>query len=104
MAVALALIAAVLAAILILRRDDSGGVVVPPNSVALIDPSSNRIVDSIRVGDSPGPIDAATGALWVLNRNNRTLTKIDPRTREVLDTVGLGTFPPTCPLERAGSG
>lgn len=93
MAVALALITAVLAAILILRRDDSGGVVVPPNSVALIDPSSNRIVDSIRVGDSPGPIDAATGALWVLNRNNRTLTKIDPRTREVVDTVGLGTGP-----------
>jgi YVTN family beta-propeller protein len=65
-------------------------VVVRPDSVAVIDPSSNEVVDSIPVGESPGPITFAGGALWVANLNSRTLSKVDPRTRMETETVGLG--------------
>lgn len=90
---ALLLIGAAVAAVVIVGRDGSEGVVVPPNVVALIDPSGDRIVDAIPVGDNPGPIDVGAGALWVLNRNSKTLTQINPRTRVVVDTVGLGGTP-----------
>ena len=87
---ALLLIGTAVAAILLVTRDGSDGVLVPPNAVALIDPSSNRIVEAIPVGQSPGPIDLGAGALWVLNRNSTTVTKINPQTREVVDTIGVG--------------
>jgi YVTN family beta-propeller protein len=90
---ALVLIGAAVAAILLVGRDGSEAVVVPANSVALIDPAGDRIVEAIPVGDNPGPIDVGAGGLWVLNRDSRTVTKIELRTREVVDTIGLGGAP-----------
>jgi YVTN family beta-propeller protein len=62
---------------------------VAPNSVAVIDPETNDVVDSISVGDSPGPIAAGSGSVWVVNLNDRTLTKIDPADRSVVQSIGL---------------
>jgi len=64
-------------------------VAVGPNSVAVIDPGRNEVVEAIPVGEAPGPIAAGAGRVWVLNRNSRTLSEIDPRTRRVLSTSGL---------------
>jgi YVTN family beta-propeller protein len=84
----LALLAVIALGALVLTR--GGSVVVSPNSVAVIDPSSNEVVDSIPVGESPGPITFAGDALWVANLNNGTLSKVDPRSRNVGEPVGLG--------------
>jgi YVTN family beta-propeller protein len=87
-ALAVALVAA-LVAVVLARGDDAQPVVVAPNSVAVIDPSKNEVVDAIGVGDSPGPIAAGSGSVWVVNLNDRTLTKIDPADRSVVQSVGL---------------
>jgi YVTN family beta-propeller protein len=87
-AVAVAL-AAALVAVVLARGDDARQVVVAPNSVALIDPETNDVVDAIGVGDSPGPIAAGSGSVWIVNLNDRTLTKIDPAARSVVQSVGL---------------
>jgi YVTN family beta-propeller protein len=62
---------------------------VPANSVAVIDPASNQVVDAIRVGESPGPIAAAGHTLWVVNLADQTLSRIDPATRTRTKTIGL---------------
>ena len=51
---------------------------VAPNSVAVIDPATDRIVADIPVGVTPSSIAAGEGGVWVLNADDRTLSKIDP--------------------------
>jgi YVTN family beta-propeller protein len=83
----LALLVAIVVGALLLTS--GGNVVVGPNSVAVIDPSSNKVVDSIAVGESPGPITFAGDALWVANLNDSTLSKVDPRSRKETGEFGL---------------
>ena len=74
-------VAAVASAVLVLR-DEPAPVVVPPNSVAVIDADTNRVVRSVTVGDRPGPVAVGTGYVWVGNLDDRSLTRIDPATYE----------------------
>ena len=77
--VAAALVLAVAAALgVTLTRDGHAPVAVAPNSVAVIDPAEGEIVAAVRVGESPGPIVAGLGAVWVLNQNDATISKLDP--------------------------
>jgi YVTN family beta-propeller protein len=66
---------------------------VAPNSVAVIDPRTGRVVDGIAVGRAPGPIAIGEGAVWVGNAEDRTVSRIDPKTRTVVTTIGLGIEP-----------
>ena len=84
-----AALATALVAVVLARGDPGPPVVVGPNSVAVIDAGTDAVVDTIPVGDSPGPIAAANGSLWVVNLNDRTLMKIDAADRSVAATVGL---------------
>jgi YVTN family beta-propeller protein len=86
------LVATGIAAAVVSRGGGTDPVVVPPNSVAAIDPASNEVVEAIPVDEGPGPVAAGTDGLWVLNRTSRTLSRIDPRARRLLDTAGLGAF------------
>jgi YVTN family beta-propeller protein len=101
-----AALAAALVAVVLARGDADPPVVVAPNSVAVIDAGTDAVVDTIPVGDSPGPIAAANGSLWVVNLNDRTLMKIDAADRSVAATVGLpvgtGRNSPTLVLAAAG--
>jgi YVTN family beta-propeller protein len=91
---AVAAVAAILAAVLLTRGSDAGSVAVSPNSVAVIDPSTNRVTDDVALGgESPGPIDVNDEGLWILNLNSQTLSHVDPRTREVRSTQGIGGTP-----------
>jgi len=51
---------------------------VRPNSVAVIDPGSNKLVGDIPVGREPSFVAAAGEHVWVGNRRDRILIKIDP--------------------------
>jgi YVTN family beta-propeller protein len=84
-----AVAAAAVGVALVLAFGADTPVAVGPNSVAVIDPGRNEVVEAIPVGEAPGPIAAGAGRVWVLNRNSRTLSEIDPRTRRVLSTSGL---------------
>ncbi|HEY3070048.1 MAG TPA: hypothetical protein VGJ34_06995 [Gaiellaceae bacterium] len=85
----IAALAAALVAVVLARGDAAQPVVVAPNSVAVIDPATSEIVDSIRVGNSPGPIAASADSVWVVNLNDRTLMKVDPAARSVAASVGI---------------
>ena len=63
-------------------RTGSGGV--RPMSVGVIDPASRKIVADIPVGFESSLIAAGEGFVWVLDPKARTLTTIDPKTREVV--------------------
>ena len=84
------LLTATAAAVLLLARDASAPVVVRPNSVAVIDPATSEIVAAIPVGKSPGPIVGGLGSVWVLNRNDLTVSRIDPAKRQVVGVVAGG--------------
>jgi YVTN family beta-propeller protein len=88
--IALAVVlAAGIVAVVWARGDEAKPVVVAPNSVGIIDPATNEVVDTVPVGDSPGPIAAGAGALWVVNLNDSTLTKIDPSAHSALKSIAV---------------
>jgi YVTN family beta-propeller protein len=88
----LAVAAAAAIAVLLLSTGDDV-VTVRPNSVGVIDPKSNRVVDQIPVGSRPGPITAGADAIWTANLDDRTLYRIDPRTGSVVRRITLQGTP-----------
>ena len=63
------------------------------NSVAVIDPTTNKVMKDIPVGEDPGPIAYGDGAVWVGNTESNTLTKIDPETLAPTANPGIGLKP-----------
>ena len=94
--VAATLAAVVLAAVtgiailLALRGNGSPSPGVGPNMLAVVDLATRRVEASVRVGTSPNAIAYGHGSLWVANTDDETLSRIDPRTREVVATIGVG--------------
>ena len=76
-----------------LVRDDPVPVTVPPNSVAVIDASSNRVEQVISVGIRPGDLAHGDGAVWVANLDDPSLSRIDLGTRTVVRNVQLPATP-----------
>jgi YVTN family beta-propeller protein len=87
-------VAAVVAVPLALLGSGSGARALaeaPENSVAVIDPATNRLTAAIPVGSTPVAVAVGDGAVWAANSADGTLSRIDPGTRKVVRTVGLGT-------------
>src|SRR5919109_3022457 len=80
------LAAAATAAVLALTRDTDGTVTAVGNAIAAIDGDK---VTYTQVGKTPSTIAVGEGAVWVLNADDRTISKIDPETKEV-ETIGTG--------------
>lgn len=79
-----AVVAAVAAAVAIpvFALGGSGsGASVAPNSVAVIDPKTNRVVEDVPVGARPVAITFGSHALWVANASDKSVSKIDLETR-----------------------
>jgi DNA-binding beta-propeller fold protein YncE len=55
---------------------------VPSNSVALVDAARDAVVAHVRVAYHPTRIAYGAGAFWVLSPEARTVTRVDPRTRD----------------------
>ena len=60
-----------------------------PNSIARIDPASNRVVADVRVGRHPGAMAADGRYVWVVNDDDKTLSRYDTRTGKVQTIGGL---------------
>ena len=95
--IALVLVAG-LAAVLSARGGKDEGsrtqrVAVGPNSVAVIDPKTNRIVAGIDVGNGPTRIAVAAGRVWVLNRDDQTISLIDASSKALAKTFGVAAPP-----------
>jgi YVTN family beta-propeller protein len=91
LAPALAILVAlgVAATAILVFRGEPAPVTVPPNSVAVIDAKTNKLVTTASVGIRPGPIAAGGGFVWVGNLQDRTLSKLDAQ----------GTLVKTIPLD-----
>lgn len=90
-AAGLALLLAVAAATgLVLARRDTSVVPVDPNSLAVVDPHSGRVEATVPVGSRPIAVSAGSGAVWVANADDGTVSRVDPTTRKV-QTIGTRT-------------
>jgi YVTN family beta-propeller protein len=70
-----------------------GGTTVAPNSVAIIDPGSNRVSGSVPVGVRPASVAVGEGAVWVANFDDRTVSRVDPVRRAVQQNIPLQATP-----------
>ena len=82
------LLATAVVLVLVVRGGGSGISSLPPNTVGAIDPKTNKLVAAIPVGHNPTSIAAGAGSIWVANRGDGTVTRIDGRSRKVVETLG----------------
>jgi DNA-binding SARP family transcriptional activator len=75
-------VAMVAAGVLLRPSHGATAVQIVRNSVAVVDPSTNEVVDDVVVGDYPGPVSAGNGSVWVGNIGDSTVTEIHGDTRE----------------------
>jgi streptogramin lyase len=61
-----------------------------PNSVASVSPVTGRVAADVAVGREPSALAFGDGAVWVGNRADQTISRIDLPTRRVT-TIGVGT-------------
>ena len=88
------LLAAIAAAAVTLSASGSASLRVGANSLAVLDPRSNTVVESASVGVRPGAIAFGSGSLWVANMDDQTVSRIDPatlRTTRYLAVHGIPT-------------
>ena len=92
---ALLLAAAIAVAVLTVTRDRASAEIVSvgPNSLAAIDPQTNRVLAAIPVGARPASIVSARGHLWVANLDEDTVSRVDPKAGRVVRTIATGTAP-----------
>jgi DNA-binding SARP family transcriptional activator len=93
-AIAVVVAAAAAAAVAVGSTRSSGGSVeVRPDSLAVIDPKSNRVVTDVDVGRGPNVVAVGNGAAWVGNLDDRTVSEIDAHSHRVTRTVSLEGLP-----------
>jgi YVTN family beta-propeller protein len=101
--VGLLVVGAVVAAFVV-TGDSAGGLrEIPANYVGVIDPVTNSIDVAIPVGIRPGPVAARRGVVWVGNLQDRSVTRIDARSRARAGTSALGDRTPTDVAAGAGA-
>ena len=89
-----ALILAAAAAAFLLTRDSGGLSSVSPNSVGVIDPSSNKLIEEVRVGREPEAITTGEGGVWATNVEDETVSRIDPTdVAATPSTISVGDYP-----------
>jgi DNA-binding SARP family transcriptional activator/DNA-binding beta-propeller fold protein YncE len=93
-AVAVAAAAAAAAAIAVgTTRSSEGSVEVRPNSLAVIDPGSNRVIADLDVGRGPSALAVDNGAVWVGNLDDRTVNEVNAQSRRITRTISLEGLP-----------
>jgi YVTN family beta-propeller protein len=85
------LVLAIAAGSYTLARGEEEPVAVSPNSVAAIDPATNRVVASVGVGSRPTRLVADRRTVWALNTDEQTISSIDTRSRERSRTISAST-------------
>jgi hypothetical protein len=63
------------------------------DSIAVVDSRSGRPVGDVPLGFTPADVTASGDRIWALNQSGGTVVAIDPRTLEVVQTVGLDGIP-----------
>jgi YVTN family beta-propeller protein len=77
---------------LVLATRPDPPLVVSPNSLGVIDPTTNTVVKQVAVGFRPESIAIGDGSVWVANQD-KTLSRINPRTQSLARNVPLNATP-----------
>jgi streptogramin lyase len=80
---AVLVIGATAALVLSLNRSEPAKVVAASDTVVALDPQNDRLVDRFGAGRVPTQPAAGTGAVWVFNSADGSLSQIDPHTRAI---------------------
>jgi DNA-binding SARP family transcriptional activator/DNA-binding beta-propeller fold protein YncE len=83
-------LAAAIAVVTFKVTQDSGGLTVAPNSVAIVDVQTNRVVGDVLLGGRPVAIVFGEGGVWVANADDSKVSRIDPETRKVTGEIRVG--------------
>jgi len=77
-----------------LTRSGGGGIssVLPGDVLAAVDPVTNRVVAEVPVGATPAAVAVGGGAVWVLNADDQTISRVDVETKAVR-TIAIGATP-----------
>jgi len=62
---------------------------VTANSLVQLDPETGKVVSVIPVGDTPVSLAVTPSAVWVVNRGDRTVSRVDRRTHVVRPIGGV---------------
>ena len=89
----LGVVASVLLVLLGLHLHGGGLGGVSANSVGVIDPGSNHLVAAVQVGASPLAVAAGAGSVWVTDFEAHAVSRINPHTRAVVETIPLAAAP-----------
>ncbi len=89
---ALVLVAGVAAAAVLLWPGGDSSEAVPSNSLAVIDPVTNRVSWHVAVGEGPRLVSVAAGRAWLLNRE-QTISLVDVEARSLVKTFGVPATP-----------
>jgi YVTN family beta-propeller protein len=60
------------------------------NSLAVVDPHSDRVVKVIPIGATPRGVTVGAHSVWTANAGEATVSQIDPKELRVVQTLGLG--------------
>jgi YVTN family beta-propeller protein len=63
------------------------------DTVSRVDPATDRVESTIKVGREPLAVAEGHGSLWVANAIDRTVSRIDPATNRVVATIRLRASP-----------
>jgi peptide/nickel transport system substrate-binding protein len=92
-----AMIALAVAALVAVLVTGGGGVhatTVAANAVGLIDADGNRVHDQVKVDAAPTNVAVGDdGSVWVTSAYGGTVSRIDPRTSSVVQTITVGNSP-----------
>ena len=65
--------------------------VTSPKGVSRVNGYTNVVEETIKVGPSPLAVASGEGAVWVLNGGDGSVSKIDPKTNKVMETIKAGS-------------
>ena len=63
------------------------------NAVAAIDAGHAQVSSYTATGTTPSNVVVGGGSVWVLNADDRTISRIDPKTRRIVKTFATGGLP-----------
>jgi DNA-binding beta-propeller fold protein YncE len=84
------LVAAAIVGIVRATGGGGGPILATKNSLAVVDPHSNRVVEVIPIGATPRGVTVGTQFVWTANAGEGTVSMIDPKKLRVVQTIGLG--------------
>jgi DNA-binding SARP family transcriptional activator len=96
-----AIVAVMLGAAITITRGAASGsaaVSIRADSIAVLDPSG-RVLADIPLGARPTAVSAGPEGVWVATRN-QTVRRVDPSSRRITRTIGLGLVPTDLAVRR----